>query len=133
MPTNVEDMTEGFSPFAPAPPPAGEPSVKKERKKRGPKSVGFSNAPISVKSTSRRGAVIPVKMSASLRAPVHPPKAGKKRQSRELRLPVSALFDAASGLKVEDGKLCYAMIEQLQGVSKQSRRRIVNALNRIFS
>ena len=122
MPTNVEDMTEGFSPFAPTPPPA-EQAGKPARKKHGP------NKPAEGRATKAASAPKPTRAP---RGNGRTGKGTKHRQSRELRLPVSALFDAASGLKVEDGKLCYAMIEQLQGVSKQSRRRIVNALNRIF-
>ena len=121
MPTDIEDLAEGFSPFAPSLPPADAGRApKKERKKRGPKPAA------QVEQPRQHGA-------AKRARPASAGKGTKHRQSRELRLPVSALFDAASGLKVEDGKLCYAMIEQLQGVSKQSRRRIVNALNRIFS
>src|SRR5580692_3108391 len=121
MPTNVEDLAEGFSPFAPAPPPA-EQAGKPTRKKRA------ANKPAPQAKTAPAS-----KPTRAPRGNGGTGKGTKHRQSRELRLPVSALFDAASGLKVEDGKLCYAMIEQLQGVSKQSRRRIVNALNRIFS
>jgi hypothetical protein len=124
MPTDIQDLAEGFSPFAPSPPPA-EQAHKPARKKREPNKV----KPESV--LAKVVARTPQKRAS--RGNGGTGKGTKHRQSRELRLPVSALFDAASGLKVEDGKLCYAMIEQLQGVSKQSRRRIVNALNRIFS
>lgn len=125
MPTDIEDLADGFSPFAPTPPPATPPPAtpsagKPARRKRG----NNSTPPLAAE---------PAKTKRAPRGNGGTGKGTKHRQSRELRLPVSALFDAASGLKVEDGKLCYAMIEQLQGVSKQSRKRIVNALNRIFS
>lgn len=114
-----------FANFVPSTPAADPPAAGKPKKAR---KTRTKKAAVTVTNTPRASETAK-QTAARTRTP---PKAGKSRKPRAIKIDLTLAMSALAGLQDDDQKFVTGVVQAMQPFGKKQRARIVAALGKIF-